>query len=1109
MYGQMMQQPLLISSLIVHAERHHGNRKVVSRRVEGDIHRATYLEIAQRSRQVAQALGALGVQAGERVATLAWNGYRHMELYCGISGLGAVMHTVNPRLHPDQITYIADHAEDQVMCFDLAFWPLIQAVAGRTKTIKHWVPMCDRTHLPADAAKLPSLLCCEDLRAAQDGRYAWPEFDENTASSLCHTSGTAGNPKGVLYSHRSTVLHALAAALPDCPGVGATDGVLPVVPMFHVDSWGIVYLAPMTGAKLVLPGPGLDGCRSTNCSSAKASPYRPAAGGDEEARRRSHQGRTAGLLPGQDRQVVDTRRRGLRRRHPAARHRQVAEEQAARPVPRVQAAHGLDSPAAGSPTGSVRHLSHRAPGHAQRPVFRPGYRPALQRATESCMRLMFFMVPLLAAATASATAAAPPVAEVKDMPTTYHGITVPDPYRWLEDSKSAPAQTWLKGQGAAARSMLDRIDGRDAIAQRLMELADAQGDAVGSLMRLPGERYYYLKRKVGEKQFKLLMRQGLSGAERVLVDPEAETARTGVPHAINYYKPSWDGKYLAYGMSAGGSEDASLYVMDIKSGKLLGAPVPRVYDVGVHWLPDSRSYTYTQSNEMQPGQPAVETYMDARVLWQRLGAAQAQAVFGPTVTPQLGLVRLDMGQLLTVPGSRWVVARTTDTTVPEGKLFALRLVDLGQPNARWQRLATEADKVVEIALQGDHLYVMTQAGAPRRKVVRIDLNKPVALAQATVVAAEPKDGALQGFDLTPTALVAQLRQGTSVLLRRYARGDTAGRNRPAPAPGTAWLTGAPAQDSETLLYVFSSWTEPTRWLRLENGRSTDVAFGVRRLPAGLPEVVVTDVNVESHDGMKVPMPILHKKGLALDGRNPVLLDGYASYGFSTSAYFSTSTMAWIERGGVAAFINPRGSGVHGDEWHRAGFKTTKPNTWKDGIAGAKYLIAKGYGSAKTMGITGTSAGGIFVGRAVTEAPELFAAAIFNVGLMDTVRAEESANGVTNISEFGTVKDPAEFKALLEMSTYHAVKDGTAYPGVMLVHGMNDPRVDVWQSGKTAARLQAAQAGLPDPSQARPTLLRLDAQAGHGMGSTHTQRQALAADMQSFLLWQMGKLGLKD
>ncbi len=722
------------------------------------------------------------------------------------------------------------------------------------------------------------------------------------------------------------------------------------------------------------------------------------------------------------------------------------------------------------------------------------------------MRLMSLLLPPALLMAATTTFAAPPVAEVKDVPTVYHGTTVPDPYRWLEDSKSAPAQTWLKGQGAAARSVLDRIDGRDAIAQRLAELADAQGDAVGSLMRLPGERYYYLKRKVGEKQFKLVMRQGLSGAERLLVDPEAETARTGVPHAINYFKPSWDGKHLAYGMSAGGSEDASLYVMDIASGKQVGAPVPRVFDVGIHWLPDSRSYTYTQTVEMKPGQPVVETYMDTRVLWQRLGAKTAQPVFGPTVTPQLGLVRLDVGQLYTVPGSRWVVARTTDTTVPEGKLFAARLADLGKPDARWQRLATEADKVVDIALQGDHLYVMTQAGAPRRKVVRIDLNKPVALAQAPVVAAEPKDGALQGFDLTPTALIAQLRQGTSVLLRRYARGDTVGRNLPAPTAGTAWLTSAPAQDSEALLYVFSSWTEPTRWLRLDNGLSTDVAFGARRVPANLPDVVVTDVNVDSHDGVKVPMTILHKRGLALDGRNPVLLDGYASYGFSTSAYFSTQTMAWIERGGVAAFINPRGSGVHGDEWHRAGFKTTKPNTWKDGIAGAKYLIAKGYGSPKTMGITGGSAGGIFVGRAVTEAPELFAAAIFEVGLLDAVRAEESANGVTNISEFGTVKDPAEFKALLAMSTYHAIKDGTAYPGVMLVHGMNDPRVDVWQSGKTAARLQAAQAGLPD---ARPTLLRLDAQAGHGMGSTHTQRQALAADMQSFLLWQMGKLGLKD
>lgn len=727
--------------------------------------------------------------------------------------------------------------------------------------------------------------------------------------------------------------------------------------------------------------------------------------------------------------------------------------------------------------------------------------------------LVFSALTLAALHSASAAppeVATPPAAEVKNVPSSFHGTVVPDPYRWMEDVKSAQSQGWLKGQGAVARGVLDRIDGREAIAQRLAELADAQGDAVRSVMRMPGERYYYLKRKVGEKQFKLVMRQGLKGAEQLLVDPEVATQRSGVPHAINYFKPSWDGKHLAYGMSAGGSEDATLYVMEVASGKPVGTPVPRVYDAGISWLPDSRSLSYTQTVEMKPGQPVTETYMDARVLWQRLGAAAPVAVFGPTVTTQLGLVRLDVGQLYTAPGSKWVVARTTDTTVPEGKIFAARLAELGTAKIRWLPLASEADKVVDIALQGDGLYVMTQAGAPRRKVVRVDLNKPVALAQAPVVAAEPKEGALQGFELTPTALIAQLRQGTQVLMRRYARGDTLGKNLPAPAAGTAWLTSAPAQDSDTLLYGFSSWTEPLRWVQLKNGRNSDVDFGKRGVPPNLPEVVVTDVQVPSHDGVLVPMTILHKKGLALDGRNPVLLNGYASYGFSMSAGFSTETMAWIERGGVTAIINPRGSGVHGDEWHRAGFKTTKPNTWKDGIAGAKYLIAKGYGSAKTMGITGTSAGGIFVGRAVTEAPELFAAAIFNVGMMDTIRSEESANGITNISEFGTVKDPAEFKALLEMSTYHAVKDGQAYPGVMLVHGMNDPRVDVWQSGKVTARLQAAQAGLPGAGKtAGTTLLRLDAQAGHGMGSTHTQRQAMAADMQSFLLWQMGKLGLKD
>jgi len=253
-----MQQQLLISSLLTHAERHHGEQEVVSRRVEGDVHRTTYRELAARSRRMANALAARGIGRGDRVATLAWNGYRHMELYYAASGSGAVLHTLNPRLHPDQVVWIADHAEDQILFFDLTFLPLVEAVASRVKTIKAFVLMTDRAHMPA-ASKVPNLLCYEELIADASDAFDWPQFDENSASSLCYTSGTTGHPKGALYSHRSTMLHTFAAALPDALNVSARDTILPVVPMFHVNAWGLPYAACMVGAKLVFPGPFLDG----------------------------------------------------------------------------------------------------------------------------------------------------------------------------------------------------------------------------------------------------------------------------------------------------------------------------------------------------------------------------------------------------------------------------------------------------------------------------------------------------------------------------------------------------------------------------------------------------------------------------------------------------------------------------------------------------------------------------------------------------------------------------------------------------------------------------------------------------------------------------------
>ncbi|MBN3809913.1 3-(methylthio)propionyl-CoA ligase [Paraburkholderia sp. Ac-20347] len=254
--GHMMDVPLLVSSLIAHAARHHGSTEIVSRRIEGDLHRYTYRDCETRAKQLAQALIALGVEPGERVGTLAWNGYRHMEAYFGVTGFGAVCHTINPRLFPEQIAWIVNHADDRYVMFDLTFAPLVDALAPQCPNVRGWIALCDASCLPA--MKTP-VLAYETLLAAQDGQYDWPLLDERSASNLCYTSGTTGNPKGALYTHRSSVLHAYAASLPDSIGLSARDAILPVVPMFHVNAWGIPHAAPLNGAKLVLPGKDLDG----------------------------------------------------------------------------------------------------------------------------------------------------------------------------------------------------------------------------------------------------------------------------------------------------------------------------------------------------------------------------------------------------------------------------------------------------------------------------------------------------------------------------------------------------------------------------------------------------------------------------------------------------------------------------------------------------------------------------------------------------------------------------------------------------------------------------------------------------------------------------------
>ncbi|HEY1229983.1 MAG TPA: prolyl oligopeptidase family serine peptidase, partial [Ramlibacter sp.] len=615
---------------------------------------------------------------------------------------------------------------------------------------------------------------------------------------------------------------------------------------------------------------------------------------------------------------------------------------------------------------------------------------------------------LLAAVALAATAAPPPV---RDTAETIFGVTVHDPYRYFENVRDPQVRGWMLSESTRARQALDRIEVREAMEQRIAQLSAATGDAIQRIVRMPGDRLFFLKRPRGQSQYRLVLREG--GRERVLVDPQALAAKTGVPHAINYFMPSWDSRYVAYGLSAGGSEEASLQILDVRTGQPVGAPIPRVREPNVSWLPDSRSFTYNQLRALNPEEPETETYLDSKVMWQRVGApdSEARAVFGPTVNKQLGLVRLDVGSLLFVPGSPWVVARTTDTTVPEGSLFIARVADFGHGDVPWRRIASPEDRIVDIDLKGNDLFFRTHKDAPLYKVMKLDLRQPQ-LVRAVEVARAPKGGVLEGFAVGPDAVMASVREGTAIGLREYRPGDTSGHAIALPVRGgVADLHDDPAHAYRDWLYTVAGWTQAPRTYRLQGATSSDT--GLRppvRIP-GAPAIEVTEVQVRSHDGVEVPMTILHRKGLRRDGGNPTLLDGYGSYGFSETAHYNPSRLAWLERGGVLAFANVRGSGVHGDPWHRAGFKASKPNTWKDGIACAQFLIAQGYASPATLAVMGTSAGGIFVGRSVTDAPQLFAAAIFNVGVMDAVRAEESANGITNISEFGSWKDPKEFPAL--------------------------------------------------------------------------------------------------
>ncbi len=724
---------------------------------------------------------------------------------------------------------------------------------------------------------------------------------------------------------------------------------------------------------------------------------------------------------------------------------------------------------------------------------------------------------LTAAPLSGAAPVAPPDTPKQPVTDTYHGTTVVDPYRWMEDMKSPQFQGWLKAQADHAGAVLATLPGRQALRERLGALAD--GGEVTSEFSSAGGRVFYLKRVPGESSLKLWVREGVEGPERLLLDPNAVPGQTG-RHAIDWTSVSPDGRRLAVGLSPGGSENSVLHVIDVASGQLLGERITRtgLNEPGLAWLADGSGFFYNRH-------PADERYNKSAVFLHRIGQPDDRdtAVFGWGADPKRRFALADLPYLSVATGSRWVLAEVLHGDAAERSYHVAPLSALtaagGRPVA-WRQVIGPADKVTRAVLVGDRVLAVTQKRASRRELVALDLRARSAKPPQSVVLAASEEVLQQPTVASDAVYLKTLDGGVSRLWRwPVPVAGSAGalpKAQALPLPFEGTVRELAPLDGGGVLLKMEGWTRAPQVFRLGvtggkplAGSSPVATSALAWVPTALQAPNRVDVSgidarrvmVRSHDGVMVPLSVLAPRGLAdpsqRDGKRPTILTGYGAYGISLEPRFSATRLAWIERGGVSAVCHVRGGGELGEEWHRGGYIETKQNTVSDFIACAQWLIDNRYAAPQTLAGTGGSAGGITIGGAITQRPELFAAAQSAVGVSDMLRMELTPNGAPNIAEFGTVTNPRHFKAMRALSPYHRVKDGTAYPGVIVTTGANDPRVDAWMPGKLAARLQAA-----NPA-GKPVLLRVDFDAGHGMGSSVSQQLDETADVWSFFLWQMG------
>ena len=699
----------------------------------------------------------------------------------------------------------------------------------------------------------------------------------------------------------------------------------------------------------------------------------------------------------------------------------------------------------------------------------------------------------------------PPPLPIQNVQDVHWGTKVDDPYRFLEQVKDPAVVHWMRGQADAADAILNRLPGRQTIFNTLKEKDAVGGTVVSSIHRTAGNRWFYLMRPQGQSQAKLVWRDGVRGEEKLLVDPELITKEKGKPHAVQSFYPSPDGKLLAYGMHSSGSEIGNLYVIDVATGKEVLPPIDRIRFAGVNWRENGSGLFFSRLRPGYETMKSTERFADTGRYYLDLKQPNPDhLIFNASMYPQLKLPSFATGGIAEVPGSdlaAMVVYFGVDRRLA---MYVAKMDDVLSGKAQWREVFKQSDDVREVDIGHGHVYVRSALNAPRFKVLKLKVPE-LNLSQAETLVPET-EGVLRSISVAKDALYVTRREGVNTALLRIPANMRASGNDiqklTLPLEGNVTVVGNP--DHSELVLAISSWTQALRRYvyAASTGQFERLLLAPPVEPLQKADIVAREVMVPSHDGVKVPVSIIMRADAVLNGQNPTILYGYGAYGTTEEPGRSTGVITWVERGGIYAFAHVRGGGALGSQWHMAGHKTTKYNTWKDGIAAAEWLIANGYTSASKLGIYGGSAGGVFVGRAMTERPDLFAAAVPSVPVLDMVRSEQRANGVANIPEYGSVKVEAEFHALLRNSAYHAVKDGIRYPATMLMHGVNDSRVDVWQSLKFASRIADAQKGQ------QAVLLRLDYQAGHGSGSGADQAMQRTADLQSFMLWQMGEAGFQ-